>query len=109
MAKRLLGNGLLLKRPQEIEVGHGHVEEEVVGGCLGRVLSGGDLLAGDVRLKDRVGQRELGRHAGNRRRAAAHGIHPQSGFERRTVGHGDGAVAVLQRPVVVLVVDAGLY
>ena len=108
VVERLLGNGLLLERPQEIEVSHGRVQEEVVGGGRGRLLPGGHLLAGDARLENRVRQGELGRHAGNRRRTAADRIHPQSGFQRRAAGHGDRAVAVLQRPVMVLVIDAGL-
>ena len=63
VVERLLRNGLLLERPQEVEVGHGHEEQEVMGGGRGRVLPGGHLLAGDARLENRVRHGELGRHA----------------------------------------------
>ncbi len=108
VVERLACDGLLLERPQEVEVSHGHEQQEVMGGGRGRVLPGRYLLAGDARLENRVRQGELGRQPGNRRRTAADRVHPQSGFQRRAAGHGDRAIAVLQRPVMVLVIDAGL-
>ena len=86
VVERLLRNGLLLERPQKIEIGHSHEEEQVVGGGRGRVLLGRHLLARDARLENGVRQGELGRHAGNRRGTAAHRIHPQSGFQCRAAG-----------------------
>ena len=94
--------------PQQVEVGHGHEQQQVMGGGRARVLPGCYLLACDARLENRVRQGELGRQPGNRRRTAAHRVHPQSAFDGRAAGHGDCAIAILQWPVMVLVIDAGL-
>ena len=108
VVERLLRNGLLLECPQQIEVGHGREQEKVVRGGCGRVLPGRHLLVRDARLENRVRDGELGRYAGDRRSTAAHRIHSQAGFQRRAAGHRDRAIAVLQRPVMVLVIDPGL-
>ena len=105
--ERLPGDGLLLAGAEQIEVAHGDEQEQVVRGGRDRVLPGRHLLVRNAGLEDGVGHGELGRYAGNSRSAATHRIHAQAGFQRRAVGHGDRAIAVLQRAVMVLVVDAG--
>ena len=75
VVERLLRNGLLLERPQEVEVSHGHEQQEVMGGGRGRVLPGRHLLACDARLENRIRHGELGRHA---RESPAHRRRPRT-------------------------------
>ena len=95
MAERVLGNGLLLKRRQEVEIRRGHEEEEIVVRGRGRVLPGGHFVAGDAGLEDRVRGAKVGRHAGNRWRAAANGLHSHAGFECRAAADRDCPVVPL--------------
>ena len=68
MDERFLRNGLLLECPQQIEVRHGHKQQQVVRGRCGGLPPGRHLLVGDARLEDGIGQGKLGRQAGDGRR-----------------------------------------
>ena len=67
MDERFLRNGLLLECPQQIEVRHGHKQQQVVRGRCGGLPPGRHLLVGDARLEDGIGQGKLGRQAGDGR------------------------------------------
>ena len=106
--ERLLGNRLLLERPQEIEISHGDEEKRVVMLAGSGILPCGHLLVGNTGLENGVGDGELCGKARDGRRPAAYGVHAHSGLQRGAADDGNSAVGVLQWPVVVLIVDSGL-
>jgi len=78
----VLCNGDILRGAKQLQVGEGHIEQDVVARGIGGLLAGTPALLGGEGLKDGVGQMEAGKDAGHGGRAAADGLPACSGVER---------------------------